>query len=101
MCVCVAGVPPPPPPGGGPALPPGLKPKKNLKPRIKMKQLNWTKIPTNKVKGSYWDSLDDENIKLDFGTNYIISHLYTLILSQNRFFEKRRVRERERLVLCG
>jgi hypothetical protein len=33
-----------------------------------MKQLNWTKIPINKVKGSYWDSLDDESVKLDLGT---------------------------------
>ncbi|KAG5462063.1 MAG: formin homology 2 domain-containing protein, partial [Olpidium bornovanus] len=42
------GPPPPPPPGGGrPPLTggPQLKPKPVVKPNVKMKQLNWTKLP--------------------------------------------------------
>jgi len=62
---------PPPPPGmGGPPGPPGMgmpkKPKKpSPKPRQKMKQFNWTKVPDIKIDKTIWTALTDDHIKLD------------------------------------
>eukprot|EP01099_Mayorella_cantabrigiensis_P004856 TRINITY_DN3736_c0_g3_i2.p1 TRINITY_DN3736_c0_g3~~TRINITY_DN3736_c0_g3_i2.p1 ORF type:complete len:550 (-),score=209.86 TRINITY_DN3736_c0_g3_i2:178-1674(-) len=66
---------PPPPPGmGGPPGPPGApgmgmmgkKPKKpSPKPRQKMKQFNWTKVPDIKIDKTIWTNLKDDHIKLD------------------------------------
>ena len=65
---------PPPPPGGGPPPPPGggapaqpkRPPKKKVDPEVKMKNLNWSKIPDMKVDGTIWESdVTDEGIKID------------------------------------
>jgi hypothetical protein len=42
-----------------------VKQKKNPKPRIKMKQMNWTKVGNNKIPDTYWEKLNDELIRLD------------------------------------
>jgi len=67
---------PPPPPGGGPPPPPGLPgaPKKIIKklpkqkPKQKMKGLQWTKLPQNKLKGSVFEKMELEykGIKLNY-----------------------------------
>lgn len=74
--------PPPPPPGGGPpppppfGAPPGAPPfpgfgmpslpkKKNVKPKIPMKNLNWDVIKPNQVKGTIWENIDDQKIKFN------------------------------------
>jgi hypothetical protein len=74
------GVPPPPgvpgappPPGGAPRPvaredppPPGMKPKTAAKITngVKMKQFHWNKIANNKIEGTLWHSLSDENVQL-------------------------------------
>lgn len=67
------GPPPPPPPGMGPPPPPGA-PKKIIKkapkqkPKQKMKGLQWTKLPQNKIKGSIFEKMELEykGIKLNY-----------------------------------
>src|SRR5437868_1432293 len=61
--------PPPPPPGmpgmPGPPPPPGMLvgPKKPvIKPNVKMRQMNWTKILPRQIKGTIWEDLDDEEV---------------------------------------
>jgi hypothetical protein len=42
-----------------------LPPKPVVKPSTKMKQLNWTKIPNNKVVSSYWKDVSEVDIEID------------------------------------
>ncbi|ELR17045.1 formin domain containing protein [Acanthamoeba castellanii str. Neff] len=44
---------------------PQLPPKPVVKPSTKMKQLNWTKIPNNKVVSSYWKDVTEVGIEID------------------------------------
>ncbi len=74
------GAPPPPPPPGappGPPPPPGFGPppalpakkataKQAPKPSVKMRLLQWTKIPAKKVRETVWGTLEDEDIKFDY-----------------------------------
>eukprot|EP01114_Cavostelium_apophysatum_P017893 TRINITY_DN5407_c0_g1_i4.p1 TRINITY_DN5407_c0_g1~~TRINITY_DN5407_c0_g1_i4.p1 ORF type:complete len:1109 (-),score=351.51 TRINITY_DN5407_c0_g1_i4:127-3453(-) len=59
---------PPPPPGMGPPVSkggiPGLPPKPAIKPSQKLKHLNWTKIPNNRVTATIWNEAKD-NIEFD------------------------------------
>jgi len=72
--------PPGPPPGPGmrgPPGPPGMRgppgstgptaPGSNKPPSVKVKQFNWGKLPTNKIKGTFFEGVkEDFGIKLDF-----------------------------------
>ena len=60
----------PPPPGGIPAAPsmggPGGIPKKPvIKPNIKMRKFNWTKINYRAAQNTFWETVDESNIKLN------------------------------------
>ena len=64
----IPGVPGAPPFPGAPAFPgfgPALPKKKNEKPKIPMKNLNWSKINPNQVKGTIWENIDDGKIKFN------------------------------------
>lgn len=72
------GAPPPPPVPGVPSAPglgafnkandlppPGMTPKKDFKPSVKMRQFHWAKIPNNKIEGTLWQQLDDSRVDID------------------------------------
>ena len=48
------------------ALPKGMKRKQEIKPKNKMRNLHWTKVKPKDVKGTIWESIDDEKLDLDF-----------------------------------
>ena len=58
---------PPPPPGMG-GMGGGFAPKRpakpKIKPSVKMKALNWSKIPDTKIDNSFWDKCSDKDIKV-------------------------------------
>ncbi|KAL6072920.1 putative WD repeat-containing protein 65 [Balamuthia mandrillaris] len=63
----------PPPPGMGGLIPPppgmggsNLPHKKIFHPKVKLKHLNWTKLPAVKIKDSFWAGVNDEKVELDF-----------------------------------
>jgi hypothetical protein len=80
----MGGPPPPPPPGGGPPgppPPPGMPGVRSVaapavkaweaplpKPEVKMRIVNWTKMPNNKAQNTVFNSLKDEigGVALDF-----------------------------------
>eukprot|EP01084_Bolivina_argentea_P034137 63181_1 len=43
-------------------LPPGLKPKKLIKPKNKMRNIHWTTVNPFDVEKTIWNEIDDENI---------------------------------------
>ncbi|ETO13695.1 hypothetical protein RFI_23673 [Reticulomyxa filosa] len=53
-------------------LPPNLKPKPNVVPSVKMRQLHWTKVNPKEVKGTIWEEVDDNS------TNINIQELETM-----------------------
>ena len=64
-----SGPPPPPPPGIGGLPPPPppmgmdnstIRAKKQYRPSLKLKQLQWEKIPPNQIQNTIWETLDDE-----------------------------------------
>jgi hypothetical protein len=65
------GPPPPPPPMGmdmgGPAPPPPLPGMSGMidKNKIKLKKINWDKIPSHKIKETFWKAVKPASIKLD------------------------------------
>ncbi|KCV69630.1 hypothetical protein H696_04048 [Fonticula alba] len=73
----MGGPPPPPPPPGGPGGPPppppppgmgagpALPPKRTIKPNVPMRQMNWAKLPANKIKDSIWSDINDEKVSVD------------------------------------
>ena len=57
------GPPPPPMPGMGPAGPMAAMRRKNIpKSSNPLKSLNWSKLPENKISGTVWSDLDDEQV---------------------------------------
>lgn len=57
------------PRGGGPRGGGEPEPQKApMKPAVKMKQLNWTKINARKIDGTIWKEIDDEKITIPKGT---------------------------------
>ena len=48
-----------------PELPPGMKPKPNIKPSKKMRALHWQMIAPKEIKNTIWDGLDETGIKID------------------------------------
>lgn len=65
------GPPPPPPPMGmdmgGPVPPPPLPGMSGIidKHKIKLKKINWDKIPSHKIKETFWKTVKPASIKLD------------------------------------
>jgi hypothetical protein len=43
----------------------GLPPRASIKPRQKMKHLNWSKVPNNKVVGTMWASMEECEIDVE------------------------------------
>ncbi|MES1921643.1 hypothetical protein MHBO_003171, partial [Bonamia ostreae] len=70
----IAGIGAPPPLGGIGAPPPlgasapqkaYLPEKSNPSPSVKMKNLHWGILPVNKIEGTVWDGIKDDNVVLD------------------------------------
>src|SRR3546814_20232357 len=57
--------PPPPPPGGGPPPPPPPGTKGAGKPAMKMRKLDWKKIPKPNLTNTVWRHLQPQGVELD------------------------------------
>ena len=55
-------------------LPPGMEPKREIKPNKKMKPLHWNPVKPKDVKNTVWDGLDESIIKLDATTFEAMFH---------------------------
>merc|ERR1712137_384419 len=57
--------PPPPPPGGGPPPPPPPPGGGPQKPKLKLRKLNWSKVPKNELETSIFRHLQLQGLKID------------------------------------
>jgi len=56
---------PPPPPGmGGPGGPPGVPKKQVIKPSVKMRAFNWTKLQYSQIKNTVWENVDETSLEI-------------------------------------
>eukprot|EP01134_Creolimax_fragrantissima_P003158 CFRG3158T1 len=105
--------PPPPPPGGkgGPPPPPPPPPASGMKiarkkreykvkPESKMRRINWTKVADGKLKGTFWDNINEEKHMQSMNFEEL-EQLFSVAIQASKLKEMKDTKERTEISLIN